>query len=297
MPKARITVSIDQEVMEMLTTTVEQEGESQSATVERAIRHYCADYVPHVVEVSRLEGGRRTISLDRRGRRIFTRRGVRRHTSAHVLGVVRVEMPGPFKPTVIGSLLRHIRADRTTIIRSGLPVEFAAGEIVVRVSALPLAADDDPNFVNELLDEAASQIVSMEVSSLRQIITRRCPRCAVPFVELRVWDPPDGTAEFEWVCGVGHEIGPVGAFAKAREALISQLDPDHDGEEARASIEQVGSFEELLALSGTAFPTRVPGRVLLLRVRPHGLATLEESSDGDPSTRWSNVRARQQFPL
>lgn len=209
MTKTKISVSLEDDALSMLRTAAGYEDISLSEMTERAVRFHCADYISHRIEVDVLKNGQCNVGIDRRGRRIYHRRGAERHTSIPILGSIFIDLPGPIDTSAVSRALGAFQVPPDAKPLSGTPLSFSAPDIDVQVTNFPIGADGDSTYIKWLLDNAAHEVTNLEVTSLRDIIRRRCPICGTYFVSLHVWRPLNGPEEREWICGVGHRVGPA----------------------------------------------------------------------------------------
>jgi hypothetical protein len=205
MSKEKMSMTIEEDAAAMLRHAAESEHESVSAIAEKAIRHYCINYAIHRVEMTFVEDGRVGVEIERNGRIIYKYRPVPRFQSHGTKGVVIVSRDGPVDRSGVVAALRTSPVWAPEHVNSGHDLEYVSGPYTVRISHLPLEADGNPPHVRTILQRAAAAFQDAEVTSIADVMKRRCPRCGTAVAELRRWAGDASTLEeTEWVCVLGH---------------------------------------------------------------------------------------------
>lgn len=200
-----MTIGADE--MQMLRNAARSDGLSVSELAERAIRAWCIDYLPQTIEVTALDNKGVSIAIYRRGEAFFSRRAARRDQNVGVRGVVDVHVPGKIKPDELARTLRSRTIGPADQVRRERPLAMKLDGNRVVLKDFTLEAERDPAILTGLLRAAADAIQDSPITSVRDVLQRRCPVCDYFMVRLAIWSAPDrpvSEQETEWRCGRGH---------------------------------------------------------------------------------------------
>ena len=213
--KEKLSVTIDAELVGLLQRAAEDEKITVSEIVSRSVRLVTGDLVPHRLEVDLLDNSRGSITLYRRARPVYSKRGVRRGQHVGVRATIVVELPRALEPVVVFRALQNAKVSPKTTFRAGdtiirEPPELRGGKVSISNLALGVV-DEGPKGLNKLIDAAASEVLAMDFWSYREISVHRCPVCQAFMDSVAVWEPDEGTSETEWTCVSGHRVRAGGA--------------------------------------------------------------------------------------
>ena len=208
--KGRATFTIHPDVLKLLEYAAQAEGISESEMAERSIRLICAEYAPHTLEVTLLDNGELSVRLARRGRLVYARRGVARYAGIGVVGVVNIELRGPLDQFALASSVRELRprlpAEEPIKLDRATTLDF---------SVLSIGLQTEQKEMSHFLHRVAHTIESMEVTSLRDFLEIRCPKCGGYIESLSVWAPPGKEPEERvYLCMLGHPTKQGGPSSK-----------------------------------------------------------------------------------